>query len=125
MLHDLKASDIMLARVITIHAEESVAVARLIMERRGVGALPVLSNGKLAGMLTHRDAILLGRAAKNLKVSEVMARELVVIKKSTPLKEIAQIMKATGLQRLPVVERGRLVGLVTQSCVINALAERI
>jgi CBS domain-containing protein len=52
-----------------------------------------------------------------------MTRNVLTIKKGTDFYEIASLMKKTGYQRLPVTEGKKLIGLVTQSCVINALVK--
>ena len=124
-MENIKAEDIMIIDVATIDADESVVLARLRMVRLGIGGLPVMRGEKIVGMITHRDTILAGDEASSLKVRDIMTPKVHTITKKTSLKEIAAIMKETGYQRLPVVENKKLVGIVTQSCIINALAERL
>lgn len=121
---NVKAEDIMITDVVTIEADDSVALARLKMSRMGIGGLPVIEGKKIVGMITHRDTILVGDKASGLKVRDIMTPKVRTISRKTSLKEIAAIMKETGYQRLPVVENKKLVGIVTQSCIIKALAEK-
>lgn len=124
-MRDIKAEDIMIPDVATINADESVALAKLKMVRVGIGGLPVMKGRKIVGMITHRDTILAGNKANGLRVRDIMTPKVRTISRKTSLKEIAAIMKETGYQRLPVVENKKLVGIVTQSCIINAVAERL
>ncbi|MFQ5815261.1 MAG: HPP family protein [Candidatus Hydrothermarchaeaceae archaeon] len=124
-LKQLTAGDIMLRDVITIGPGEILPVAKLKTLRRGVGGLPVVGNGDLVGMITHRDVILAGDYVKNLKVSDIMSKNVVSVLEDTPLGELVRIMKDTGYQRLPVIRGSKLVGLITQSTIINALAEEL
>ncbi len=124
-MRNIKAEDIMITDVATINADESVALAKLKMVRMGIGGLPVMKGKKIVGMITHRDTILAGNKASGLKIRDIMTPKVCTISRKTSLREIAVIMKETGYQRLPVLENKKLVGIVTQSCIINALAERL
>lgn len=115
----------MLEEVVTAAPEDALAMARLKMMRLGVGGLPVVDGERLVGIVTHRDITLVGERESGLKVRDIMTTNVLTITRQTPLRDILLIMKKTGYQRLPVVDDGRLVGLVTQSCVISALAEQV
>lgn len=113
----------MLRNVVTIGPDEILPLAKLKTVRRGVGGLPVVVDGELVGMITHRDVILAGDYAKAMKVRDIMSKKVLSVKEDTAVGELIRIMKETGYQRLPVVRGRKLVGLITQSCIINALAE--
>jgi|Deesub1362B_J571_1020462.scaffolds.fasta_scaffold00787_16 CBS domain-containing protein len=120
----LTAREIMIPEPVIISPSDSVSRALLEMTVRGIGGLPVVSDeGELLGMITHRDLILAGNTAEQLRVRDIMSTRVVAITPDTPVKKIAEMMRDTGLQRLPVVEGKKLVGLVTQSCLIRVLAE--
>jgi CBS domain-containing protein len=120
----LTAEKVMIKEPLTILPEETVARAMLTMTVRGIGGLPVVSDeGELLGMITHRDLILVGSDAEQLRVKDIMSTKVIAITPETPVKRIAEIMSNTGLQRLPVVKGNKLIGLVTQSCLIRVLAE--
>ncbi|HPU37376.1 MAG: CBS domain-containing protein [Methanothermobacter sp.] len=125
MIRKLRAKDIMIRDVIVVKPEESVAAAKLKMVRANIGGVPVVEGDKLVGFITHRDILLAGSEALKLKVKDIMSRDLVVVDKNTPIGSISRIMVETGYQRIPVVEDGRLLGLITQSCVIKAVADHI
>ena len=119
---DVLAGDVMISDVFTVTGESKVAYARLIMLRHNIGALPVVGrNNILVGIITQRDIDLAGEGVSDLLVSDLMTRALIKAKKTTPLRWIAERMIKTGIQRIPVVnEKSRLLGLVTQTCVIKA-----
>jgi CBS domain-containing protein len=119
-----KAKDIMVKNVVSISGESKVALARLKMLRHNVGALPVVKDGRVIGMITLRDVDLAGNDVSNLPVGDLMSKDLVTCREDTPAKEIAELMIKTGIQRIPVVSNeGKLLGLVTQTCIIKAARE--
>ncbi|HPX78527.1 MAG TPA: CBS domain-containing protein, partial [Methanobacterium sp.] len=102
-----------------------IAAAKLKMMRSNVGGLPVLDNERLVGIITHRDILLAGGEALGLKVEELMSKNLRVVEPTTSIKEIVKIMNDEGYQRIPVVQDGKLMGLVTQSSIIRAFSDII
>ncbi|MGV8143827.1 MAG: HPP family protein [Methanothermobacter sp.] len=122
MKEDQKAQDIMIEDVQTISPTDLIAAAKLKMMRCNVGGLPVVDDKRLVGIITHRDILLAGGEALGLKVEKLMSKDLKVADTDTPIMAITKIMADDGYQRIPVVDNGKLVGLVTQSSLIRALA---
>ena len=122
LIKKLKAEDIMIEEVRVTSPKDLVAAAKLKMMRCNVGGLPVVDNKRLVGIITHRDVLLAGGEALGLKVNDLMTKELYVANRDTPILEITRVMADKGYQRIPVVENGNLVGLITQSSLIRALA---
>jgi CBS domain-containing protein len=122
MIKNLRAKDIMIEEVHVTSPNDLVAAAKLKMMRCNVGGLPVVDDKKIVGIITHRDVLLAGGEALGLKVNDLMTKDLYVANKNTPILEITQVMADKGYQRIPVVEEGNLVGLITQSSLIRALA---
>jgi len=125
MIEDLCAKDIMLKDVIVSSPNDLVAVAKLKMVRANIGAVPVVDGKHLMGFITHRDILLAGSEAMGLKVEDLMSKDLATVGENTNIKEISKIMASTGYQRIPVVDGDILLGLITQSCVIRAIADRL
>ncbi|MGL6298607.1 MAG: CBS domain-containing protein [Methanobacteriaceae archaeon] len=113
----------MLKEVISVKGDDLVASAKLKMVRANIGGVPVLDDGKLIGLITHRDVLLAGSEAMGLKVEDLMSKNLSVVGEDTNIVEISEIMAETGYQRIPVVENGNLIGLITQSCIIRAVGD--
>lgn len=112
----------MIEGVQIISPDDLIAAAKLKMMRCNVGGLPVVDGEKLVGIITHRDILLAGGEALGLKVEELMSKDLKVAEPHTSIMEITKIMADDGYQRIPVVKEGNLIGLVTQSTLIRALA---
>lgn len=122
MIKKLMAEDIMIEEIHITSRNDVVAAAKLKMMRCNVGGLPVVDKGKLVGIITHRDVLLAGGEALGLKVDDLMSKDLMVVERETPIMDITKIMADKGYQRIPVVENGNLIGLITQSSLIRALA---
>lgn len=122
MIKKLHAQDIMIQEVHVTSPNDLVAAAKLKMMRCNVGGLPVVDERKLVGIITHRDILLAGGEALGLKVGDLMSKDPKVAEKTTPIMDITRIMAEKGYQRIPVVKKGDLVGLITQSSLIRALA---
>jgi CBS domain-containing protein len=122
MIKKLRAEEIMIEEIHVTSRSDLVAAAKLKMMRCNVGGLPVVDEGKLVGIITHRDVLLAGGEALGLKVDDLMSKDLLVAERDTPIMEVTKIMADKGYQRIPVVDNGDLVGLITQSSLIRALA---
>ncbi|MDP3065225.1 MAG: CBS domain-containing protein [Methanobacteriaceae archaeon] len=122
MNNKLRARDIMIQEVYVSSPNDLVAAAKLKMMRCNVGGLPVVDEKKLVGIITHRDILLAGGQALGLKVEDLMSKDLKVAEIETPIMKITRIMADEGYQRIPVVDEGNLIGLITQSSLIRALA---
>jgi CBS domain-containing protein len=85
------------------------------MREFDVGAIPIVDDGHLVGMITDRDLVVRGIAEKHpgsTAVTEVMSRDLVTLSPDDSVQKAADMMARHQIRRLPVVENGRLVGIV-------------
>lgn len=85
------------------------------MKNRDVGAIPIVDSEKIVGIITDRDIVIRGIAEKrpnSTSVKEIMTDELVTVTPDTSTEEAANIMSRYQIRRLPVVENGKLVGIV-------------
>jgi CBS domain-containing protein len=103
-----------------VEASAPIIEAAEIMLREDVGSVPILEDGRLAGMLTDRDIVLRvvaeGRDARTITCAEIASRQLATIDPQQPLEEALRLMGEHQVRRLPVVEEdGRLVGIVAQA----------
>ncbi len=106
--------------VVTVEPDSSAALAARLISRHNVGALPVCgSDRKLRGMVTDRDIVLRCVAAEEdparTAVREVMTRGCASIAPGADCREATRLMAEQQVRRLPVVEEGKLVGIVSLS----------
>ena len=136
-MEKLQVRDVMTAEATTLQRNDKLTLADDIMRLGRIRHLPVLDeNGQLAGIVTQRDlfrgalakALGYGERAQRqlmdtLLVKEVMTSEVITATPDTPLAEAAQVLVERKIGCLPVVEAGRLVGIITEADFV-ALAAR-
>ena len=114
----MKLRELMTKNVIRIHPEEPVAVAARTLTQYNIGALPVCGrDGQLYGMVTDRDLVIrcmaAGRNPASMKVGEVMTGQVVSAGPEMDAAVAARLMGRQRVRRLPVVENGKLCGMVS------------
>lgn len=114
----MKLKEIMSGSVIQINLEETVAVAARTLARHNIGALPVCdTHGNLCGVVTDRDlvtrCIAAGRNPDRTKVRDVMTTNVVSARPDLDTAAAARLMGRQQIRRLPVVDEGRLCGMVS------------
>jgi CBS domain-containing protein len=120
--------DVMTAGVRTVSGSQSLSDAAEVMRGEDVGSVPVVEEGRLAGIITDRDivtrAVAERRDPQTVKVDEVASRELVTVEPDQDLDEALALMARHQVRRLPVVEEGRLVGMLAQADVALEAKEK-
>lgn len=113
--------------VFTIDQAKTVYDALMAMEAHKIGSLMVTDHGELAGMVTERDyaskVIIKGRQSKSTPVHEIMTKKLVVAKCDTTINECMALMTDRHVRHLPVVEEGKLFGLVSIGDVVKEIID--
>jgi CBS domain-containing protein len=111
----------------SIGASASVVEAARLMRDEHIGSLPITDDEELVGMITDRDITtrVVAEAAdpKVTSVGDVVSRDLISVEPDEDLEEAVQLMASHQVRRLPVVENGRLVGIVAQADVALTLRE--
>ena len=110
--------DIMSKQVVRIHPDESVAVAARTLTHYNIGILPVCGNdGRVCGLVTDRDIVTrclaAGRSPENTAVREVMTGRIIAARPDMDAAIAASLMGSKQIRRLPVMENGRLCGMVS------------
>lgn len=144
----MKAADVMIRDVITVSPDDHVADAVKLLSDYDISALPVVDDdGRLVGILSEADLIqreeigtqkrhpwwleavtpaskLAAEFAKShgRRVDEVMTTDVVTAGADISLGEIARLLEKHRIKRIPIVEEGELVGIVSRSNLIQALA---
>ena len=155
MLDEVKvlASDIMTRDVAVVHPETTLMAAVKLMASRRISGMPVVDqHGTLVGMMSEGDVLgwqegfserearwfdLLAEGRElapdflrevqeqRRKVKGLMSKNPITVTETTPAREIASLMHAHGIIRVPVMRDGKLVGIVTRTDVVRALAQKL
>ena len=113
----MEIKDIMTRSVVSIHPNESVEVAARTMTQYNIGMLPVCANVKLCGVVTDRDIVTRCLAASkspnSTQVRQVMTEQVTSVRPNMETGAAAHLMGRLQIRRLPVVEDGKLCGMVS------------
>ena len=144
----MKVSEIMTRTVVSISPGASISEAVKLMLKNHISGLPVIDKeGKLIGILTEGDLLrrsetgterrrsrwldaLFGPGdaadayvhSHGRRVKDVMTRDPITVRESTPLHEVVHLMERRNIKRLPVVRAGKVVGIISRANLIRALA---
>lgn len=143
----MDASAVMTRCVVTVSPDTSVPEVVRIMVERQISAVPVLDGDSLVGIVSegdllrraeigteHRRSRWIELAFSNStlaadyakehgrRVSDVMTQNVITADSATPIAEIAKLMETHHIKRVPVVENGKLVGIVSRANLVEALA---
>ena len=107
--------ELMTDNVATVSPNQTIKEAATLMSQYNVGAIPVVENGQLKGIITDRDITLRTTAEgrdNSTPVSHVMSSEIVQGSPDMRVEEAAALMSQKQIRRLPIVENNNLVGIV-------------
>src|SRR3954452_13236227 len=122
--------DLMRAPVTTVEPQAHLAAAAYLMKRSGDSALLVISDDderRPLAILTDTDvshAVADGKDLQTTRISELHRAVPVTVERDTPVEDAARLMLSHGIHHMPVVDGGRLVGLLDMSGVCGALLDR-
>ena len=111
----------------TISPDAPVLDAIRLMAERGIGALPVVQGAELVGIVSERDyarkVFLLGRSSAETPVRDIMSSPVVTISSDQAVHNCMEIMTDQRIRHLPVVEKGRLIGMISIGDIVKAVME--
>jgi CBS domain-containing protein len=120
--------DVMTPSPQTVQASSPAVEAAKLMKETDAGMIPVLEDGRLLGTVTDRDIVLRvvaeGKDPQATTVGEIASTEPVTVEPERDLDEALKLMARHQVRRLPVVEEGRLVGVIAQADVAREGDER-
>ena len=114
----MKVREVMQSPVVCVGPGQSVEAAAKVFERYNIGALPVCtSQGMLCGMLTDRDLVIrclaMGKLPSVTSVREIMTKQVISVGPDMEVSVAAHLMGRKRVRRLPVVERGKVKGILS------------
>jgi CBS domain-containing protein len=115
------------ADVFAVSPDDTVYDALMLMADRNIGAVLVMEGGELRGILSERDyarkGILQGRASKDTRVAEIMTPRIICVAPGVTADECMVLMTDQRVRHLPVMEGGRVVGVISIGDVVRAILE--
>lgn len=112
----MKIRDVMTPNPKTVSPNDTVQSAAQVMRAEDTGAVPVVENGRVLAVVTDRDIVVRVVAdggAATRPVREIASTDVVTVTPETSTREASELMGERQIRRLPVVENGRLVGIVS------------
>lgn len=120
--------DAMTSDVTTATLAQSLTDAAVLMKREDVGSVPVVDGGRLVGVLTDRDIVVRGIADGGdphaVKIGDIASRDVVTVRPDDDLDLALRLMAQHQVRRLPVVDEGRLVGVVATADVAHEAKDK-
>lgn len=124
----MKISEIMTKAAVTDSADDTLAEAAARMWNSQTGSLLVMDGEHLVGIVTERDllrAVAHNQDATKVPLKDVMRTDVITCGPQTTLKEAAKLMATRWIRHIPVVENGKVVGIVSQRDLTGVLAEAL
>jgi len=122
----LKVKDVMVTNIITIEAASTARKAAELMNRHDIGCIIVVNKDKPIGIVTERDmlkrVLLQLRDPRRSRVSYIMSKPLITTPPETELRDAVNLMNERRIKKLPVVEDGHLLGLLSITDIVRSLA---
>ncbi len=111
----------------SVEPDDPVLEVIQLMADHHVGALPVLRGGELIGIVSERDyarkVALLGRSATETPVWQIMSTPVITVTCETPLNDCMQLVTEHRVRHLPVVESGRVIGMISIGDLVKAVID--
>jgi CBS domain-containing protein len=105
------------SRVVSVRPDQSVLEAIKVLAEEDIGAAIVMTGERLVGIFSERDytrkVVLKGRSSDTTRVQEIMTANVIVVSPRTRSRECMQLMTEKNIRHLPVVDEGRVVGMVS------------
>ena len=115
--------------VVTIDPDRTVLEAMKVLVQHGIGAVVVAQGEDVTGILTERDVLRLGAESparlESTRVGEAMTRDLIVAVPDDDLEYAMEAMTRNRIRHLPIVDGGRLAGMLSIGDVVNALRSHV
>ena len=132
-------SEIMTKNIIALNRDDDLETAEMLFKRNKMRHIPVVAEDVIIGMLSYTDLLRISFADavyeteeeldtlvyNMFTIDQVMAKNVVTVSSTATIKEVAKILAENEFHALPVVDDGRLVGIVTTTDLINYLLKQL
>ncbi|WP_407308623.1 CBS domain-containing protein [Desulfosporosinus sp. SB140] len=112
----MKVRDVMTSTVDWVGPKASVVEVAQLMKKDDVGSIPICDDNKVMGIITDRDIVLnviaAGQDCKNTLAQDIMSKNVVSVSTDQDVHEAADLMSKYQVRRLPVIDQGKLVGIL-------------
>lgn len=112
----------------SISPDATVFEALRLMDAKGIGALVVMEDDRLVGILSERDyarkIILKGKSSQATIVREIMTQNVITVHPDQTVDEVMELMSGKSIRHLPVVENDRVIGVISIMDVVRAVIHR-
>jgi CBS domain-containing protein len=126
----MKVSDILKAKgsnVYTVNPEITVYEALKIMGEKNIGALLVMEDNNVKGIISERDyarkIILQGKSSSDTPVKEIMTEKVITVMPEDDIEKCMELMSGRKIRHLPVVKEGNVLGIISITDVVTAIIE--
>ena len=117
----MKVEDVMITKVITVTEDQTKQQAARLLAQHRISGLPVVNeNNVVAGVVTEYDIM----SKEGQTVGEIMTRGVISVTPDTDLEDVSHLLVQERIKRLPVLDRGRLVGIVSRADLVREVALR-
>lgn len=117
----MKAREIMTTNVVSVRDDHTIEDAARLLARHHISGLPVVNReGALIGLVTEYDLI----SRSGAHVADIMSRSVISISPDTEAEAISHLLASQHIRRVPVLERGQVVGIVSRSDLVRQIAMR-
>jgi len=115
----MQAKDIMTRDVITVSPSLPVKELAMLLIKNQVSGVPVADEtGKIIGLVSEADII----AKKGKQVQSIMSEQVFSVSEEASIEEIARLMTTRRIKRVPIMNNGKLVGIVSRADIVNSIA---
>jgi CBS domain-containing protein len=121
----MKVSDAMAKTISTASPTDPISSVAQVMKRENAGFVPICDKDKVVGVVTDRDIVIRGIAGGhsnlvNEPVEQFMSRDVKTIEANADIDTAAELMRSYEVRRLPVLDHGRIVGILSHGNLVQA-----
>ncbi len=119
----MRVTERMTVKPTSVSPRDTLAAAKALMDAEGVHRLPVLEGGRLVGILSERDLRMHWGYLDSTRVDAAMTSDPIFVAPETDIEDAARIMLRHKIGGLPVVDKSKLIGIITTTDILKAFLD--